>query len=58
MPAPPEILELVGRFEENLAAYASDRYNETQLRRGYEGPGLLLKLSNLLSPEALSINIA
>ncbi len=33
MPAPPEIIELVERFQENLAAYTSGTYNETQLRR-------------------------
>ncbi len=38
MPAPSEILELVKRFEENIAAYNSDRYNETQLRREFIDP--------------------
>jgi hypothetical protein len=33
MPAPPEIIELVERFKENLAAYTSGNYNEAQLRR-------------------------
>jgi hypothetical protein len=33
MPAPHDIIELVERFEENLAAYTSGTYNETQLRR-------------------------
>ncbi len=33
MTPPQEIIELVERFEENLAAYTSGTYNETQLRR-------------------------
>jgi len=38
MPAPPEILELVERFQENLTAYTSGTYNETQLRREFIDP--------------------
>ena len=38
MPAPQEVLDLVARFEENLAAYASGVYNETQLRREFIDP--------------------
>ncbi|HAB19047.1 MAG TPA: TaqI-like C-terminal specificity domain-containing protein [Verrucomicrobiota bacterium] len=38
MPAPPEILELVTRFEQQLAAYKSGTYNETQLRRDFLDP--------------------
>jgi len=38
MPAPQEVLDLVARFTENLAAYASGAYNETQLRREFIDP--------------------
>ena len=38
MSAPREISELVSRFTENLAAYASGAYNETQLRREFIDP--------------------
>ena len=38
MPAPHEIIELVERFQENLAAYTSGTYNETQLRREFIDP--------------------
>jgi|SRR5437868_2654051 len=38
MPAPPEITSLVERFEEQLEAYQSGRYNETQLRREFVDP--------------------
>ncbi len=38
MPAPHEIIELVERFEENLASYTSGTYNETQLRREFIDP--------------------
>ncbi len=38
MTAPQEIIELVERFEENLAAYTSGNYNETQLRREFIDP--------------------
>jgi hypothetical protein len=38
VPAPPEIVELVARFEQQLAAYKSGAYNETQLRRDFLDP--------------------
>ncbi|MBU2261236.1 MAG: restriction endonuclease subunit M, partial [Proteobacteria bacterium] len=38
MPAPPEILELVKRFQENLTTYTFGTYNETQLRREFIDP--------------------
>jgi hypothetical protein len=38
MPAPQEIVELVERFEDNLAAYPSGTYNETQFRREFIDP--------------------
>jgi len=38
MPAPQEVLDLVARFEENLAAYTSGVYNEAQLRREFIDP--------------------
>jgi predicted type IV restriction endonuclease len=38
MPAPREILELVGRFEQQLDSYKSGQYNETQLRREFLDP--------------------
>ena len=38
MPAPHEIIELVERFQENLASYTSGTYNETQLRREFIDP--------------------
>ncbi len=38
MPAPQEVLDLVSRFEENLAAYTAGAYNETQLRREFIDP--------------------
>ena len=38
MPAPHEIVELAERFEDNLAAYTSGTYNETQLRREFIDP--------------------
>ena len=38
MSAPREVLDLVARFTENLAAYASGVYNETQLRREFIDP--------------------
>jgi len=38
MPAPQEVVDLVSRFEENLAAYTSGTYNETQLRREFIDP--------------------
>jgi len=36
--APREIVELVERFERNVDAYKSGRYNETQLRREFIDP--------------------
>ena len=38
MSAPTEIIELIGRFEQNLDAYKSGQYNETQLRREFLDP--------------------
>lgn len=38
MTAPPETVQLVERFRENLAAYRSPSYNETQLRREFLDP--------------------
>ncbi|MBU1743771.1 MAG: Eco57I restriction-modification methylase domain-containing protein [Proteobacteria bacterium] len=38
MSAPQEVLDLVARFTENLAAYASGAYNEAQLRREFIDP--------------------
>jgi len=38
VPAPPEILGLVARFEQQLADYKSGAYNETQLRRDFLDP--------------------
>jgi len=38
MPAPPEILDLVARFERQADAYKSGAYNETQLRREFLDP--------------------
>jgi hypothetical protein len=38
MPAPREILDLVARFEQQLDAYKSGQYNETQLRREFLDP--------------------
>jgi len=38
MSAPADILELVGRFEQQLEAYQSGRYNETQVRREFIDP--------------------
>jgi len=38
MPAPQEVLDLVARFTENLAAYASGSYNEARLRREFIDP--------------------
>lgn len=33
MSAPADVIELVERFERNIEAYRSGRYNETQVRR-------------------------
>jgi hypothetical protein len=38
MSAPPEIASLVERFDQQLEAYQSGRYNETQLRREFIDP--------------------
>jgi predicted type IV restriction endonuclease len=38
MNAPKEILDLVARFEQNLDAYKSGQYNETQLRQEFLNP--------------------
>ncbi len=38
MSAPREILDLVARFEQQLEAYKSGQYNETQLRREFLDP--------------------
>ncbi|MDX9820920.1 MAG: hypothetical protein RBT20_03220, partial [Syntrophales bacterium] len=38
MPVPADILELVERFDRNLADYTSGSYNETQLRREFVDP--------------------
>lgn len=47
MAAPKEILELVKRFEDNLEAYKSGKYNETQLRLEFIDPFLKLLLGKL-----------
>jgi predicted type IV restriction endonuclease len=36
--APKEIIELIDRFGQQLEAYQSDQYNETQLRREFLDP--------------------
>jgi hypothetical protein len=36
--APKEILDLIARFEQQLDAYKSGQYNETQLRREFLDP--------------------
>jgi len=33
MKAPEEIIKLIERFEDNLDAYKSGKYNETQVRQ-------------------------
>ena len=38
MAAPKEIVELVERFRQNVEAYKSGSYNETQLRREFLDP--------------------
>ena len=38
MSAPPIILELVERFDRNIEAYESGKYNETQVRREFIDP--------------------
>ena len=38
MPAPDKVKDLVHRFQEQLEAYKSGKYNETQARRGFIDP--------------------
>ena len=38
MTPPPEVLDLVERFERNRDAYHSGRYNETQVRHEFIDP--------------------
>ena len=38
MPAPQSVIDLVHRFESQLASYKSGRYNETELRRDFLDP--------------------
>ncbi len=38
MPAPEAVLELIERFDRNLDAYRSGRYNETPVRLEFIGP--------------------
>jgi hypothetical protein len=38
MAAPPEVLELIERFSENIESYTAGHYNETQLRREFIDP--------------------
>ncbi|WP_333787999.1 type I restriction endonuclease, partial [Methanomethylovorans sp.] len=38
MPAPPEIIELVERFDQYNGKYKSNSYNETQVRREFIDP--------------------
>lgn len=38
MAAPKGIVDLVDRFESNLASYKSGHYNETQVRREFVDP--------------------
>jgi len=38
MKAPQEIIDLVARFDQNLEAYQSGKYNETQIRREFIDP--------------------
>lgn len=42
MPAPQQLLDLVDRFDRNLDAYRSGKYNETQVRREFIDPFLKL----------------
>jgi hypothetical protein len=35
---PPQVLELIQRFDRNRDAYRSPHYNETQLRREFLDP--------------------
>src|SRR5208282_3723615 len=43
MPAPQEILDLVNRFEQQLDAFKSGQYNETQLRHEFLDPFFNIK---------------
>jgi len=36
--APPKVIKLVQTFENNIEAYKSQPYNETQLRREFIAP--------------------
>lgn len=38
MPAPPELLNLLDRFDQHRDAYVAGRFNETQLRRDFLDP--------------------
>ena len=38
MPAPPEVLELIERFSENIESYTAGHYNEAQLRQEFIDP--------------------
>ena len=38
MKAPQEIIDLVARFDQNIDAYQSGKYNETHLRREFVDP--------------------
>ncbi len=38
MKAPQEILDLVARFDQNIDAYQSGKYNEAQIRREFIDP--------------------
>ena len=38
MPAPESVLQLIERFDRNIDAYRSGRYNETQVRREFIDP--------------------
>jgi len=38
MPPPPKLLQLIERFDDNLAAYKQGHYNETQARREFVDP--------------------
>ena len=38
---PPQVLELIQRFDRNREAYRSPNYNETQLRREFVDRGLI-----------------
>lgn len=38
MPVPPEVIELVERFDQYYSKYTSPTYNETQVRREFIDP--------------------